>query len=825
MVKIYPSSSNANYTQFHHHFFIDSDNDPTTGLGGAEMAVEDGYAFSQRYGVNWSDGGVTGLDSAWAPRGELPTYQYEYRVSRAVRDTQPADVPAGSGNPERDLPVFTQDAIGIRWEALTRSWSAQDTGSAFEYEMAPAPTPFTGTRTVVGLTSATWSVNDSGTDLGTDWLAADYDDTQTGWKTGTGLFGYNAPAGVYPAPINTSFSTGRSTYYLRTHFAWDYDVNGAGFLISNYLSAGAVFHLNGSEVKRIRMPDGTVGYGTRATGGPAQPGTAELLDLPSGALVVGDNVFEAEVHPAAGTATSLVFGLSLTASDNFAPRIQDPSQPADRAVIEGQPTTFSAGAVSGTGPFRYQWLKDGTAVTDATNATLTLDPVVQSDAGSYSVEITNPKALKISSRAAVLTTTAVPVALTDPNQPADQVVAEGSSATFAVTATGSLVTYQWLQGDTPIDGATGPQLTLNNLTLGDSGTQYSVTVSNRLNSVTSRKAKLTVVNDATPPGIQSAAGGGRHVLVTFTEPVDPDTAQSAANYSLDGGVQVQGAVLDASGSNAVTLTTTLQTFGQAYALSVNGVKDLYGNPSHAVLHFRSTILIDGDLEDWTSIPVALTQDQMNPGTVEFKDLSITNDTDYIYVRFSFHEPAGPLAAANYAALGEYSQVVFDTDADPSTGTWNGGEVMNEVASLLRLGGDWTDGAYVGSNTAIAPAEVTATSFEFRVSLQATHERDHKLAFPNSTINVFCAIRDTSWAQLDITDFNPPVAYTIATLPPLNVTITAKLTGNKIELTWPGGGVLETRASLSAGSWAPVTGAASGIQIPATGLTAFYRVRQ
>ena len=96
---------------------------------------------------------------------------------------------------------------------------------------------------------------------------------------------------------------------------------------------------------------------------------------------------------------------------------------------------------------------------------------METDIGSYSVLITNPKGLKVASRAAVLTTSAVAVALTDPKLPADQVIAETTSATFTVAATGSLLTYQWYQGDEAIAGEVGPQLTLNNVPLSDSGTQ------------------------------------------------------------------------------------------------------------------------------------------------------------------------------------------------------------------------------------------------------------------------------------------------------------------------------------------------------------------
>ncbi|HSA03702.1 MAG TPA: hypothetical protein P5055_23490, partial [Candidatus Paceibacterota bacterium] len=386
-IVIHSSSSNTDYTKYHHHFYIDSDNDPATGHAvyglGSEMLIEDAGGYSERYGT-FNDGEMTGLDWAQAPAGILPAFQYEARFSRSVRDTQPADVPAGSGNPERDLLLLTQDAIAIAFEVEDSNWAVTDAGSAFPYEIAPTPPPFSGTRILVDLTAANWRMNDTGEDLGTDWLAMTYDDSQAGWKEGTGLFGFNAPTGIYPAPVNTVLARDRSTYYFRTHFTWDYDQNGVGLLLSNYLSAGAVFYLNGTELCRVRMPEGPVAYTTSATGAPPQPGAADVFDLPTTALVVGDNILEVEVHPAAGATSSLVFGDSLIASDSFPPRIQDPTQPADRNVIEGQATSFSPGSITGTQPFNYQWLKNGAPIPDATNTTFTLDSVTTADAGEYS---------------------------------------------------------------------------------------------------------------------------------------------------------------------------------------------------------------------------------------------------------------------------------------------------------------------------------------------------------------------------------------------------------------------------------------------------------
>jgi hypothetical protein len=815
LVRIYPSSTNPDYNQFHHQFFIDADNDPSTGLSllglGSELAVEDVYAFSQRSGTQWSDGGVSGIDYAEAPTGVLTSYAFETRISRSVKDST-----AG------DIPVFTQDLIAIACATPDKNWNWEDTISSFTYEIAPNPPALSGTQGLVGLTTAPWNVNDAGTDLGADWLAMDYDDAQAGWKTGKGLFGFNAPPGVYPISISTTLTSGRSAYYFRTRFDWSYDMTGAGLLMSNYLSAGAVFYLNGAEVRRVRMPDGPVTYATPATGGPAQPGAAEVFELPVNALLVGANVLQVEVHPAAGATGSLVFGLALIASDNLPPRIVNASQPADRTVVEGEATTFTVGEIGGTGPFSYQWLKDGAPIPGATSPTFTLDPVLAMDAGDYSVEIANPKGAKVTSRSAKLTVTSVPVAV-DPAQPADLTAVEGTAATFVAVATGSLPTYQWFDVNGPIPGAVGPQLTLDNVSSSDTGKQYWVVVSNSVSSVTSRKATLTVLQDKFPPQITGVGAGGRRLSVTFSEPLDAVSAEVAANYTLDGGVQVQDAALDLANANRVSLRTTPQQYGSIYHLSAKGVKDLYGNPSVSEFAFQSSISVDGDFDDWSGIPVALTKDQTDPSKVEFKDVSITNDTQYIYLRFSFYTPAGPLWSPNWGNIQNYYQVVFDTDADSTTGGWNGGEVMDEVNTLFRLDPmTWTSGNYPDAFIMLAPVEAASTDFEVRVSLTATHGLDHKPAFPNRTMNVFCCIRNTDWAQLDIT---PPIEFTLGTLPSMPTTITARRVGSKIELTWPGGGVLETRTSLTTGTWTPVPGAVSGIQIDPTGAAGFYRVRR
>jgi hypothetical protein len=89
-------------------------------------------------------------------------------------------------------------------------------------------------------------------------------------------------------------------------------------------------------------------------------------------------------------------------------------------------------------------------------------------------------------------------------QPQNQIEFVGSSATFAVNASGATA-YQWLSNGTAIVGAVSPSLTLTNLTAAQSGTLYAVIVSGPGGSITSGEAKLTVL--PIPPSSATAYVG------------------------------------------------------------------------------------------------------------------------------------------------------------------------------------------------------------------------------------------------------------------------------------------------------------------------------
>jgi hypothetical protein len=78
-------------------------------------------------------------------------------------------------------------------------------------------------------------------------------------------------------------------------------------------------------------------------------------------------------------------------------------------------------------------------------------------------------------------------------QPRNATVAVGQKGTFKVKATGTApLSYQWQKNNIDIPGANRPKYVTPPTTLADSGSSFTVLVSNSAGSVTSRKAYLTV---------------------------------------------------------------------------------------------------------------------------------------------------------------------------------------------------------------------------------------------------------------------------------------------------------------------------------------------
>ena len=87
------------------------------------------------------------------------------------------------------------------------------------------------------------------------------------------------------------------------------------------------------------------------------------------------------------------------------------------------------------------------------------------------------------------------------NQPSNQSVTVGGSASFSVTASGTApFSYQWRKDGTAIAGATSAILTLSNVQISAAGS-YTVVVTNSASAITSNAAQLTVNPAVVAPAI------------------------------------------------------------------------------------------------------------------------------------------------------------------------------------------------------------------------------------------------------------------------------------------------------------------------------------
>jgi hypothetical protein len=167
------------------------------------------------------------------------------------------------------------------------------------------------------------------------------------------------------------------------------------------------------------------------------------------------------------------------------------AQPSDQSVAVGATASFSVTA-TGTAPLSYQWQKGTTAIAGATSVSYTTAATIVADNGTQFTVVVSNAAGSITSNAATLTvnSSGAPVIT---QQPSNQTVIVGETATFSVAATGTLpLTYQWQKGTTPIAGATSATYTTPASISSDTGSQFKVVVSNSAGNTTSNAASLTV---------------------------------------------------------------------------------------------------------------------------------------------------------------------------------------------------------------------------------------------------------------------------------------------------------------------------------------------
>ncbi|MBV8781621.1 MAG: immunoglobulin domain-containing protein, partial [Phycisphaerae bacterium] len=224
---------------------------------------------------------------------------------------------------------------------------------------------------------------------------------------------------------------------------------------------------------------------------------------------VDGNQYRAVFSSLQGTATTTAATFHLLSVPIIA------AAPADQGVIAGDPVSFFA-AASGDPPPTVRWqvsTNGGVTFNDIANAThqtLSFTSDLSQNGRQYRAMFSNSQG-DTPSPAATLTVVASATPPVDTLDPQSQTASVGDSVTFTAAASGiRKPTVQWYVeapgagAFSPINGQTSASLTVNAVTLDQSGNQYEAIFRNSANSVTTAAATLTVHAAPSAPQIVTA---------------------------------------------------------------------------------------------------------------------------------------------------------------------------------------------------------------------------------------------------------------------------------------------------------------------------------
>jgi hypothetical protein len=209
------------------------------------------------------------------------------------------------------------------------------------------------------------------------------------------------------------------------------------------------------------------------------------------------------------------------------------TQPASKSVAVGSSVTFSVVA-TGTAPLSYQWRFNGASISGATSSSYTISSAQTSQAGAYSVVVSNAGGSATSANATLTVTTSSVAPPTITSQPLSQTVNIGNTVTLRIAATGaSPLTYQWRFNGVNITGATKTALMLTAIQSSQAGA-YSCVVANPGGKTTSVNAMIVIRSASTQDGRDPEAVGSTSRAATASATSDDAVAplaRYAGNYN------------------------------------------------------------------------------------------------------------------------------------------------------------------------------------------------------------------------------------------------------------------------------------------------------
>lgn len=237
---------------------------------------------------------------------------------------------------------------------------------------------------------------------------------------------------------------------------------------------------------------GSISYRWRKNGVTIENATASSYSIPN---VTNSNEGQYDCVITNNSYTIISNAATLTVNDPIT-TVTASRSPSAANIATGQNVTFTA-SPAGSGPFTYQWRKNGTDIPTATSQTYTIPSAVIDDTATYTVSVSNGLTTTGVVSNGVALNVIAPVTISAVSRtPSDASISAGTSVTFSVvTSTSGTLTYQWRKDGVPIPLATSATYTISVPTSADNG-NYTVLVKNEVtsNGVSSSAVNLTVVD-------------------------------------------------------------------------------------------------------------------------------------------------------------------------------------------------------------------------------------------------------------------------------------------------------------------------------------------
>jgi alpha-tubulin suppressor-like RCC1 family protein len=652
----------------------------------------------------------------------------------------------------------------------------------------------------------------------------------------------NCPQDTLWADLSTDLPAG--TYTFRVTGAGRNDPLTDGF--SSYASLG-YYSITGS-VANARLPDrfevsehtspgmvlGTIPVRNDSADPVAytvvsgNPSNTFALDN-SGVLTVADNQLLDYTTLTSQTQLAVQFELFVNITDLLDASLSETNRRVVVAILpvplvitqQPQSLTVAAGQSAGLSvaasgdlpldyPVQYQWFFNGTALAGATMATLPMNDVQAQVAGDYTVVVTNFLSA-LTSVVATLTVTPVPPLFTQ--QPADQDVLAGSSASLVASSAGTEpIAYQWQLNGVDLADQTNANLLLLDFQPSDAGI-YRVLASNSEGVTASAEAYLGVDTvlawgwnafgqTNVPPRLSNVAAisaGSEHTLALLREGkvvawgsgaqtnVPPDLADAVSiaaggSHSL---VLRRDGTVEAWGDDSASQTDLPLTLTNAVAIAAGGAHSLALNADGTVIAWGSNTNGQCDVPAGLSSVVAIGAGANHSLALE------TDGTVVAWGDDTFGQTDVPADLTNAIAIAAGAQHSLALRADGTVAAWganhygqtslgkNSGQVVAISAgafhslalqadgSVVSWGaGRWGSSSFPDSGQALVPAGLSqiaavAAGSEHSAVLASvgppfiTEPPVSRLATPHSQV-IFSAKATGAWPlsfqwQLDGTD--------------------------------------------------------------------------